>query len=165
MKSQPNRNYVSNDVIMTPEPLCKALVNHIKPEGIILEPCKGTGNFLKYLPKDTLWCEISEKIDFFDFNQEIDWIVTNPPWSNIKKFLIHSLELSNNVCFLTTINHLWTKARLKIIKENGFGIKEIIIFDTPKSPWPQQGFQVGMFWLQKGYIGDIKFTELEYKNV
>ena len=49
MKSQPNRNYKSDDEIMTPEYLAEALVNHFKPNGKILEPCKGTGNFLKFL--------------------------------------------------------------------------------------------------------------------
>jgi hypothetical protein len=162
MKYQANKDYISNDVIMTPEPLCKALVDYIKPNGIILEPCKGSGNFLKYLPKDSLWCEISEDKDFFDFNQKVDYIITNPPWSQIKNFLKHSLEISNNVCFVCTINHLWTKARLRLAKEHGFGIKGIVVFDTPPKPWPPQGFQVGMFWLQKGYLGDIKFSEVKY---
>jgi len=97
MKSQPNRNYKSDDEIMTPEYLAEALVNHFKPCGRILEPCKGTGNFLKFLPKDTLWCEISEGKNFFDFNEEVDWIITNPPWSQVRKFLQHSLNISKNI--------------------------------------------------------------------
>ena len=159
MKSQPNRNYKSDDCIMTPEYLAESLVNHFKPSGKILEPCKGTGNFLKFLPKNTLWCEISEGKNFFDFNDKVDWIITNPPWSQIRKFLQHSLEISKNVCFLFTINHLWTKARIRDIKEAGFGIKEIVIFDTPDN-FPPLGFQVGMVHLQAKYSGDIIFSDL-----
>ena len=159
MKSQPNRNYKSDDEIMTPEYLAEALVNHFKPNGKILEPCKGTGNFLKFLPKDTLWCEISEGKNFFDFNEKVDWIITNPPWSQIRKFLQHSLEISKNVCFLFTINHLWTKARIRDIKNIGFGIREIAIFDTPDN-FPPLGFQVGMVHLQAKYSGDIIFSDL-----
>jgi len=159
MKSQPNRNYKSDDEVMTPEYLAEALVNHFKPSGKILEPCKGTGNFLKFLPKDTLWCEISEGKNFFDFNEEVDWIITNPPWSQIRKFLQHSLKISKNICFLFTINHLWTKARIRDIKEAGFGIKEIVIFDTPDN-FPPLGFQVGMIHLQAKYSGDIIFSDL-----
>lgn len=159
MKSQPNRNYKSDDEIMTPEYLAEALVNHFKPNGKILEPCKGTGNFLKFLPKDTLWCEISEGKNFFDFNEKVDWIITNPPWSQIRKFLQHSLEISKNVCFLFTINHLWTKARIRDIKNTGFGIREIAIFDTPDN-FPPLGFQVGMVHLQAKYSGDIIFSDL-----
>jgi len=159
MKSQANRNYKSDDEIMTPEYLAEALVNHFKPSGKILEPCKGTGNFLKFLPKGTLWCEISEGKNFFDFNEKVDWIITNPPWSQIRKFLQHSLEISKNVCFLFTINHLWTKARIKDIKKAGFGIREIVLFDTPDN-FPPLGFQVGMIHLQYKYSGDIIFSDL-----
>ena len=160
MKSQPNRNYKSDDEIMTPDYLAEALVNHFHPKGKILEPCRGTGNFLKHLPKDTLWCEIKDGRDFIDFKEKVDWIITNPPWSQIRKFFQHSLKLADNICFLFTINHLWTKARLRDIKNAGFGIREIVIFDTPKE-FPQLGFQVGMVHLEKGYSGDIKFKELE----
>ena len=159
MRSQANRNYKSDDEVMTPEYLAEALVNHFKPSGKILEPCKGTGNFLKFLPEDTLWCEISEGKNFFDFNDKVNWIITNPPWSQIRKFLQHSMEISKNVCFLFTINHLWTKARIRDIKEAGFGIKEIVIFDTPDN-FPPLGFQVGMIHLQSKYSGDIIFSDL-----
>lgn len=159
MKSQPNRDYCSNDCVMTPEDLVKRLIAHFQLQGKILEPCKGSGNFLRYLPIDTLWCEIDEGRDFFDFHQKVDWIITNPPWSKMRAFLKHAMEIANNVCFLMTINHIWTKARLRDMKEAGFGIKEIVIFETPKE-FPQLGFQMGMVYLCKGYVGDIKFGEL-----
>jgi len=161
MKNQPNKDYKSNDVVYTPRDLTQILIKHFKPDGKILEPCKGDGAFSDYMNCD--WCEISLGIDFFDYNNKVDWIITNPPWSLIRKFLQHSMSLSNNVCFLITINHLWTKARIRDIKEYGFGIKEILIFDTPKS-FPQSGFQVGMVHIQKGYNGNIIFNELNNKK-
>jgi len=48
-------------------------------------------------------------------------------------------------------------ARIRDINEKGFGIKEILLLDTPKS-FPQSGFQVGCFYLKRGYKGDIKFS-------
>lgn len=106
MKNQPNRNYKSNDKIMTPLYLTKLIVNYFNPKGIILEPCKGSGNFLKFLPIHSLWCEIDEGIDFFNFQEKVNWIITNPPWSKVRDFLYHSMELSENIVFLMTINHL-----------------------------------------------------------
>ena len=160
MKSQSNRNYVSNDLIMTPFEFAKKIVNHFKPYGRILEPCKGTGNFVKAFEGygqnvSILWCEITEGKDFFDFKDKVDWIITNPPYSKMRKFLEHSMEVSDNVCFLITINHIWTKARLRAIKERGFGIKEILMIDEPDN-FPKFGFQVGVVYLKKGYKGDIK---------
>jgi len=148
MKNQPNRNYSSNDVIMTPDYLCKAIVEHFKPSGKILEPCKGTGNFLKYMKAD--WCEIEEGKDFFNYNKKVDWIITNPPYSKMRKFLIHSFEISQNIVFLITINHIWTKARVRDMQNHGFDIKEILLINTPKE-FPPMGFQFGIVHFQKNY--------------
>lgn len=160
MKMQPNRNYKSDDVVMTPVTLAKALVSHFKPNGKGLEPCCGNGNILQFLDNAD-WCEIGLGKDFFDYNEKVDYVFTNPPWSKIRKFLIHSMQLADDVYFLCTINHLWTKARLRDIEEYGFGIEEICIFNTPDE-FPQSGFQVGMVHLKKNYIGDIKFSKICY---
>ena len=159
MKYQPNRDYVSNDVVMTPISLAEKLVNYFEPKGKGLEPCCGSGNILRFL-KNADWCEIEKGRDFFDYTSKVDYIFTNPPFSKFRKFLTHSLQLADDIYFLITINHLWTKARLREIKNNGFGIKEILIFDTPKE-FPQTGFQLGMVHLKKNYEGDIKFSELK----
>ena len=158
MKYQPNRNYASNDLIMTPEPLASAIVKHFLPEGEILEPCKGTGNFLKFLPPGTAWCEITEGKDFFSYWEYTDWIITNPPWSQIRTFLLHSMEIAWNVVFLMTLNHLWTKARLRDMTLLEHAIREIILIDTP-SEFPQSGFQLGVVHLQKYYTGQITLTD------
>lgn len=160
MKMQPNRNYKSDDVVMTPVELASALVDHFKPQGKGLEPCCGSGNILRFLPNAD-WCELGLGKDFFDYKDKVDYIFTNPPWSKIRKFLIHSMDLANDVYFLCTINHLWTKARVRDIEEHGFAIKEICIFNTP-SNFPQSGFQVGMVHLSKGYVGNIKFSKVVY---
>ena len=94
MKSQPNRNYKSDDVVMTPLSLCKRIVEYFNPEGTILEPCKGTGNFLKYLPKDrTIYCERDENIPFETFAGKVNWIITNPPFSKMRLFYNYLLNV------------------------------------------------------------------------
>lgn len=160
MKMQPNRNYKSDDIVMTPVELSKALVAHFQPVGKGLEPCCGSGNILRFLDNAD-WCELGLGRDFFNYTDKVDYIFTNPPWSKIRQFLNHSMELADDVYFLCTINHLWTKARLRDIEQHGFGIKEICIFNTP-SEFPQSGFQVGMVHLHKGYDGDIKFSRITY---
>jgi len=158
MKYQANRNYKSNDLIMTPVYLAKAIVEHFRPTGRILEPCKGTGNFLIFLPNAD-WCEITEGKDFLDYENKVNWIITNPPWSKIRIFLQQSLRLAENIVFLMTINHLWTKARLRDVKDANFGIREICLIDTPID-FPQLGFQLGVIHLKKNYKGDIKLSEI-----
>lgn len=162
MRFQANQNYVSNDVVMTPIPLAERLVSHFKPTGKGLEPCCGCGNILQFL-SDSDWCEISLGRDFFDYNEKVDFVFTNPPWSKFRAFLKHAMEISDEIYVLITVNHLWTKARLKDISSHGFGIKEICLVDTPRE-FPQTGFQLGMIHLSRNYRnGTIKVTILEEK--
>ena len=150
MKNQPNRDYKSNDKIMTPLPLCQKIVDHFKPRGSILEPCAGTGNFVKCFNDYTVlhWCEIDKGTDFFDWDMKVDWIITNPPWSKIRMFLKHSYEIADNVVFLMTVNHMYTKARIKDMQDAGFYINNILLLDMPKD-FPQSGFQLGAVHLKK----------------
>jgi hypothetical protein len=85
-------------------------------------------------------------------------IVTNPPWSQLRKFLQHAMSLADHVVFLLTINHLWTRARLRDVKAAGFGVREIVLLDTPKS-FPQPGFQLGAAYLRRRWTGPITLTD------
>ncbi len=69
MRSQANRNYKSNDDINTPFELAYVLVRYFNPTGVILEPCKGKGSFLKWFPKNSPWCEIKEGKDFMEWRE------------------------------------------------------------------------------------------------
>jgi hypothetical protein len=153
----PSKNTPDKDIIMTPVETAVEIINHFNPSGKILDPCRGTGAFYDNFPttcqKD--WCELSEDKDFFDYHDNVDWIITNPPWSKIKEFMIHSIKIANEIVYLISINHYTTKARLRIIKNSGFGIKEIYCIKSPPSPWPQSGFQIAAIHISKGYIGDI----------
>jgi hypothetical protein len=162
MKYQPNRDYDSDDVVQTPVEMAERIVNHFKPKGRVLEPCRGDGNFLRFMPGAS-WCEIKEGRDFYDWKQKVDWIVTNPPWSQIRRFLQHSMMLAENVVFLVTVNHLWTKARIRDIGEFGFGIKEICLVEMPKA-FPQSGFQLGAIHLARNWANKITLTDLSIQQ-
>lgn len=173
MKSQPNRNYVSNDVVQTPSLLCKLIVEHFKPTGNVIEPCSGEGNFVEAI-KNYNWSfpdlksitefEISKGTDFLTHfpDKKYDWLISNFPWSDIRTFLAHSMKVSNNIVTVLTINHIFTKARMRDITEHGFGIKEIMLIDYPKE-WPPSGFQLGVVHLKKKYKGKCKFSD--FRNI
>lgn len=150
MRLIPVKNSPDKDIVMTPKELAQEILDHFKPSGSVLDPCCGNGAFT--IDK---WCEISKGKNFFDWNEKVDWIITNPPWSKFKEFLEHGMKIADNIVYLVTINHFLTKARLRLIKEHGFGIKEFFLVDTPKS-WPQSGFQVAAGHIQKGYVGSVK---------
>jgi hypothetical protein len=81
-----------------------------------------------------------------------DWLITNPPYSLFKPFLLRAMEVANNIVFLAPINHFVTKARLRMMKEEGFGFVKILSVPTPKE-WPQSGFQLAAVHIQRGYTG------------
>ena len=89
-----------NDVVFTPDWLAKQICGMFDIDGKVLEPCKGEGAFLKYLPENTDWCEIAEGRNYYDYNEKVDWIVTNPPYSDYNRFLEHSFALADNIVAL-----------------------------------------------------------------
>ena len=158
MKNQPDVNYVSNDVVLTPFPLAKRIIDHFHLSGKVLDPCKGIGAFYDQIDsQDKNWCEITEGRDFFKHEGHYDWIISNPPYSIFRRFLIHSMLLADNIVYLITVNHCWTKASMRDIKEYGFGIKEIYCCDTPKN-FPPSGFQYGAVYFKRGHEGDIALS-------
>lgn len=157
----PKQNSPDRDLVMTPRELAKEIIDHYSPKGIILDPCRGQGAFYDQFPRNEkrVWCELEQGKDFFNWNTQVDWIITNPPWSKIKPFLIHSMTLSDNICFLIPFNHFSTKHRIRLIHEAGYGIKEFFGVDTPKNKtWPNSGFQLGVTHIKKGYIGPINIA-------
>jgi hypothetical protein len=158
MRFQPNRDYISNDDIQTPVELAGRIVEYFKPMGRVLEPCAGNGHFLQYLPGAD-WCEIKRGRDFLSYEGRVDWIITNPPWSQIRPFLMRSFKVADQVVFLMTINHAWTKARLRIARENGFGLRTLLLVDTP-SAFPQSGFQLGAVHYAKDWFGAVDLVDM-----
>lgn len=157
----PQKNTPEHDIVYTPKQLAKDIINYFDPKGSILEPCYGNGAFYEQYNNDIKYfTEISMGKDFFDFNEKVDWIITNPPWSKFKEFLIHSMKISTNIVFLVTINHFMTKARLKLMEENNFRFKEILLVDTPKENWPQSGFQLAAVYISKEETNYIKWNKL-----
>jgi hypothetical protein len=149
---------------MTPPFYVNLILNHFAPQGLCLEPCRGTGGFQL---DGWDWCEITEGRDFltWDFGtKHYDWIVTNPPWSKLRLFLVRSMRLADNVVFLCLVNALWMKARLRDIDSAGFGIREILLLDTPPKPWPQAGFALGAIHIQRGYKGSIELSDKRTKQ-
>ena len=160
MKNQPDtHNYVSNDVVYTPRPLAKRIIDHFPLKGRLLDPCKGDGAFYDQFPEGCQreWCEISQGKDFFEFKEHVDWIVSNPPYSLFREFLRHSMRIADNIVYLITVNHCWTKARIRDLREHGFGIREIYCVATPDN-FPPSGFQYGAVHFQRNYANGIAMT-------
>jgi len=155
----PPKNTPEKDIVMTPEYLAKEIIEHYNPSGVILDPSRGTGAFYDNFNTDEKdWCELAEEKDFLTYDKKVDWIITNPPWSKMRDFMLHGMKVADNIVYLTTINHYTTKRRIREMRENNFAIKEIYCVPTPTKPWPQLGFQLAAVHTQRGYNGGITMS-------
>lgn len=79
------------------------------------EPCRGDGRIEDWLASEcglpTTYSEILEDKDFFEYTDDVDLIITNPPFSIAKEFIDHSLEISNTCIMLLRINYLGSISR------------------------------------------------------
>lgn len=155
-----SRSMAGEQAIFTPDELAKIIVAHFMPSGKICEPCKGGGAFLRALPPECEWYEIEEGKDYLASSQKFDWVVTNPPWKDVAPFLEKSMQCADNIVFLTWLTGVLTKARLRTMKQYGFGIVEFLLVPTPPPPWPQSGFQLAATWIRRNWHGGQSFTHL-----
>ena len=142
------------DIVYTPDWVAKDMVEFFKPSGRILDPCKGDGVFLKYLPPSE-WCEIREGKDFFAWNEPVDWVFGNPPYSVFSKWLGYSMEIAENICYLIPLTRLFN---------SGFFIKRVANWgniahmryyaDGGELGW-NIGFAIGAVHFQKDYKGGM----------
>ncbi len=160
------------DIVMTPRPLARAIIEHYKPVGRIIDPCRGEGAFYdQFLREESYhvirdWCEITQGRDFLTGPEmtglHFDWCVSNPPYSQWRNFTCRAMGVADNIVWLSPINHYWLTGRLGDMDVAGFGIREIARVKTPPKPWPQSGFALAAVWLQRGYTGDVKVSHIAY---
>jgi len=163
MEAQPQLLQIAldkKDVVYTPDWVARDMVEFFKPSGKILEPCAGDGAFLKYLPGAD-WREIEKGRDFFAQTEYYDWIIGNPPYSVFSKWLGHSMEIANNICYLIPLTRLFN---------SGFFIKRILEWgrichmryyaDGGELGW-NIGFAIGAVHFQKGYNGAMEISCFE----
>jgi len=151
-------SYNGEDEIYTPDELANAIVQELQPKGIVLEPCMGEGSFTRAISEYGLnfeWCEINKGVDFFDKEEtNANWMITNPPFSKVFKFIKKGVELEiENIALLVTINTIWMNGKLNFLKENGYQLTKIYLTESPYfrriGDWRQSGFSLGVLLIQK----------------
>lgn len=150
-----------NDKIYTPLNVAKEIIDIFQPTGKVLDAFKGKGAFYNQYPANVEkdWCEIDDGRDFFDYNEKVDWIITNPPYSILDEVLEHSFEIAQNIVYLVPLSKIFTSLK-RIRKILNFGnIKEIHIIGAGKCGFPF-GFPACAIWFSKGYSGKTIIKEL-----
>ena len=157
----PKTNNPSQDIVMTPPRLAAAIVRHFQPTGVVLDPCRGDGAFFDAFPEHVQaeWCEASEGRDFMEWGHPVSWVISNPPWSRLRQFLVKAMQTADNVVFLAQMIHFSTKARIADLQRHGFGLRSFVMIPEPTQDWPRSGFQLGAAHLQRGWAGPCEFVD------
>lgn len=138
------------DVVMTPEWCARDVVEHFQPTGRVLDPCKGDGAFLKYMPGAD-WCEIREGRDFYKWETPVDWIISNPPYNILREWMRHSMTLAENIVYLIPVTKVFNSfAAMQELYEWG-GPVEVLVYGTGSRLGFPLGFAVGAVHFRRGY--------------
>lgn len=151
-----------NDKIYTPEFIVKKIMKElpIKSSDTLLDAFAGDMVFYNNYPEDNIkfWCEIDKGKDFYEFNKKVDWIITNPPYSDYENLIKHSFDIADNIVYLIPLGKIVSSWGRILDLENYGGVKKLWIFPAGKANFPF-GFPACYVWMQRGYKGNIE-TEL-----
>jgi hypothetical protein len=117
------------DVFITPLDLAYLNIEMIEDNNYIwYDPFMNSGSYFNQFPnngKEHKWSEILENKDFFDFNENIDVICSNPPYSIIDKVLKKSVELKPiYISYLIGQGNLTSK-RIEFMNDNGYFLQKL----------------------------------------
>ena len=149
------------DVVYTPDWVAADMVAHFKPSGRIVEPCKGEGVFMQYLPTAE-WCEIAEGKDFFQFVEPVDYLFGNPPYRIFSKWMAHSMSIAQNIVYLIPLNKTFNSGKF-LLELNEWGLpKHMRYYGTGSELGFPIGFAAGAVHFQKGWRGAMGLSFCEH---
>jgi len=152
------REHDPSDVVYTPDWCAKDMLDWFRPCGKMLDPCKGGGAFFDKMPAGAEWCEIREGRDFFEWRDPVDWIVSNPPYSNFRAFLNHSFTVADNIVYLVPVKNVFSAyGMLKEVNEYG-GIAGIRLYGGGARVNFPMGNAIGAVHFKRGHSGQCEIT-------
>ena len=147
----------TTDKVYTPDNIAKEIIAKFDITGKVLDAFRGKGAFYDNYPADVIkdWCEIDNGKDFFAYNERVDWIITNPPYSIYDEVMEHSFEIADNIVYLVPLSKVVSSlGRIRKIKEFG-GVPYIYITGASRCGFPF-GFPVCAIHIKRGYEGNTK---------
>lgn len=158
-----NNGNKPNDLVFTPEKVAKQIIAlyDLKTGETVLDAFAGENvfynNYPNYVNKE--WCEINKGVDFFDYTKNVDWIITNPPYSIFDEVMEHSYTIADNIVYLIPLSKLFSSmGRIRKVLNYG-NIKSIHLITASKCGFPF-GFPACVVHIKKGYTGDTLITEM-----
>lgn len=128
-----NKRRSKSDFYQTPYSITRRLLEVEKFEGSILEPACGAGAITAILKEAgyediTAYDLLLDGKDFLTETRKFDAIVTNPPFSLAKEFILKACEVAPRFAFLLPLSYLQGQARYNEIWSAREILEKIYIF-------------------------------------
>ena len=161
IKMQPVLLHVpaEGDVVYTPPELARDIVNFFQPSGVCLDPCAGSGVFFDLLPAGSEWCEIERGRDFYQWNDPVDWAVSNPPYSHYSAWLRHSMRVAKNIVYLMPVYKVFASGKFLEELFDWGGIFHIRRYGTGTQWGFPFGHALAAVHYQAGYLGATSWSK------
>ncbi len=123
-----------NDIIYTPKAFVDKALKTIPfvVDDKVLDPFYGKGvwydNYPEFVKKDFTEIQPPYQKDFFEYEDKVDWCVSNPPFSKLNEVLDHTLKISQKGFAYVMASHNITVKRMQKIKDAGFGLTGFAYF-------------------------------------
>ena len=148
------------DIVYTPQGLARQLIAEVPIEegDVLLDPFAGDDAFFANFPEGHVrdWCEIQRGRDFYRHTERCDWIITNPPFSQVNRILDHTTSLCRKGFAYLLPSFAVTTPRLRRMAHAGFNIHSIIFFDAPKA-W--DSFQLCWLIMHRGDASNARLLD------
>lgn len=148
------------DSVMTPKWVAADMVAHFNPVGVVLEPFRGGGVFTDLLPS-ARWCEIDDGVDFFDWHERVDWIITNPPYSKTRPCFNHAARCADNIVFLVPLRNIFSGYGFVCEIYRYGGIAAIRLYGTGGRVGFPMGNAIGAMHFKRDYNGPTMWSFYE----
>lgn len=137
-----NRHRDPTDYYATPAPIARMLLENVDFDrnASVLEPCVGQARVLEITLREAGFTSITasdiqavgpERRDFFDVAGDYDYIITNPPFRDHGKWILHAKRLARmKIALLLPLNYLTGANRMSAIWSDAeFPLAEVLIFN------------------------------------
>lgn len=146
----------------TPSWVCNQMVEEISRlhnlPHTILEPTQGEGNLVRAIQTVYPACTIHTPQDFFAFDERVDLVIGNPPFSPMTvgyDILERCFELSDNIIMLMPWLSLINSAkRTQLYRERG--LKKVI--HLPRKAFKGSRVQTCVLVFERGHDGEIELV-------
>lgn len=117
-----------SDFYQTPYCLTDLLLTKESLVGTVLEPACGNGAIVSRLPR----CDehYDQETDFLKETRTFDTVITNPPFSLAKDFILKAKKVATQkIILLLPLSYLHGKSRYDVIyKDKTFPLKKVYVF-------------------------------------